>query len=87
MFPSKWFRVRENLKVGDFVINLLPGLKNGTLPRGLWKKGIVQEVHPGQDGLVRSVTIRDSKGTLLRRPVHKLCLVATREELEDGLTS
>ena len=37
LFPNKWFRSRDNLKVGDFVINLQPGMKNGTLPRGLEK--------------------------------------------------
>ena len=27
LFPNKWFRSRDNLKVGDFVINLQPGMK------------------------------------------------------------
>jgi hypothetical protein len=61
LLPNKWFRARDNFKEGDFVINLQPGLKGGTLRRGLWKKWI-REVHPSQDNLVRSVTIRDSAG-------------------------
>ena len=28
-----------------------------------WKKAIVHKVHPSQDNLVRSVTIRDSDGS------------------------
>ena len=66
LFANKWFRSRDNLKVGDFVINLQPGMKGGTLPRGLWKKAIVHEIHPSQDNLVRSVTIRDSDGNLYK---------------------
>ena len=66
LFPNKWFRSRDNLKVGDFVINLQPGMKNGTLPRRLWKKAIVHEVHPSQDNLVRRVTIRDSDRNLYK---------------------
>jgi hypothetical protein len=33
---NKWFITRDNLKEGGFVINLQPGLKGGTLRRGLW---------------------------------------------------
>ena len=38
-----------------------------------------------QDNLVWSVTIRDSDGNLYKRPIHKLCLIATKDELESGL--
>ena len=82
---NKWYHARENLQVGDFVLNLQPGLKGGSAPRGTWLKAIVAEVHPSADGLIRSVTIRDSKHTQLKRPIHKLCLIATKQELENGL--
>ncbi|CAB4029374.1 Hypothetical predicted protein [Paramuricea clavata] len=85
LLPNKWFRARDNLKEGNFVINLQPGLKRGTLRRGLWKKGIVREVQSSQDNSVRIVTIRESAGNLYKRPIHKLCLIATKEELESGL--
>ena len=80
---NKWFHTRNNLEVGDFVINLEPGMKGKCAPRSQWKKGIVTAVHPGADGLVRSVTIRDANRTELVRPIHKLCLIATRGELEE----
>ena len=80
---NKRFHSRNNLEVGDFVINLEPGMKGKTAPRSQWKKGIVTDVHPSADGLVRSVTIRDSNQTELKRPIHKLCLIATRGELEE----
>ena len=80
---NRWFHTRDNLEVGDFVINLEPGMKGKTAPRSQWKKGIVTKTHPSADGLVRSVTIRDSNHTELVRPIHKLCLIATRGELEE----
>ena len=82
---NKWYHARENLQVGDFVLNLQPGLKGGSAPRGTWLKAIVAEVHPSADGLIRSVTIRDGRHTQLKRPIHKLCLIATKQELENGL--
>ena len=78
---NKWYHPRENIEIGDFVIILEKGVK-GAAPRSLWKKAIVTEVHPGDDGLVRSVTVRDSNHLMYKRPIHKLCLVATRAELE-----
>ena len=81
---SKWFHSRDNLEKGDFVLVLDSGIK-GTLPRALWKKAIVTQTHPSDDGLVRSVTIKDSNGSEYLRPIHKLCLVATRTELENSL--
>ena len=58
---SQWFRSRDNLQVGDFVLVLEPGLKRNTAPRSVWKKAIITGIHPSKDGLVRSVTLRDSK--------------------------
>ena len=57
-------------------------MKNKTAARSLWKKAIVVDTHPGSDGLVRSVTVRDSNHNQYLRPIAKLCLIATRAELE-----
>ena len=81
-YRNKWFHTRDNLENGDYVIILEKGMKGQTAPRSLWKKGIVIATHPGTDGLVRSVTVRDSKRNEYVRPIHKLCLIATRAELE-----
>ena len=82
---NKWYNPRDNLEKGDFVIVLEAGMKGATTPRSLWKKAIVTDTNPGSDGLVRSVTIRDSNHKEYVRPIHKLCLIATRAELEEGL--
>ena len=80
---SKWFHSRDNLEVGDYCLILEKGIKCSSSPRSLWKKAIVIEVHPGKDGLVRSVTLRDANRAEYRRLIHKLCLIVTRPELEN----
>ena len=72
---NKWFRSRENLKTGDLIIELDPG------PRREWKLAIVTKTYPGEDKLVRKVQIKTEKG-YFDRPIHKLFLIATKEELE-----
>ena len=79
---NKWFHPRSNLEKGDYVLLLEPGMKGKTAPRSLWKKAIVIDIHPGDDGLVRSVTVQDSNHHQYIRPISKMCLIATRAELE-----
>ena len=79
---NKWFHTRNNLEKGDYVLLLETSIKNKPAPRSLWKKAIVVDTHPGSDGLVRSVTIRDANHNQYVRPISKLCLIATRAELE-----
>ena len=82
LFRSKWFRPRQNLEVGDYVIVLEPGLKGQTAPRGLWEHAFVIKVFPGMsDGLVRKAKLRLSGQRQLTRSIHKLCLIATFKEL------
>ncbi|CAB4054855.1 unnamed protein product [Lepeophtheirus salmonis] len=59
--------------------SLKPG---GIMPKGVWKAGIVTKTYPGEDGLVRKVRIRASTGEY-DPPISKLCLLATRRELEE----
>ena len=62
---NKWYRVRENLQIGDLVLELVANHK-----RGKWK-------YPGQDGLVRKVRIKTKDGEF-DRPIHRLCLLNYR---------
>ena len=82
LLRSKWFRPRKNLKEGDYVIVMQPGIKNKAAPRGLWEHALVEKTIPGSDELVRKVELRLSGQRKLTRPIHKLCLVATAEELK-----
>ena len=71
---NKWFRKRENLRKGDLVLEIEP------TPRRTWKMGLVLETYPGEDGLVRKAKIKTAT-SVYDRPIHKLCLIATKEEL------
>jgi hypothetical protein len=69
---------RDNLQVGDIVLEL-----EGT-PRCKWKKAVVKEVFPGIDQLVRKAKIKTEMGEYYR-PIHKLCLITTKQELGEHL--
>ena len=70
---QKWAGEKRNLRVGDVVL-----LKDDTV-RGQWPMGRVVEVHPSDDGLVRSVSLK-VRGVILKRPVHKTVLLLEVEE-------
>lgn len=63
----KWKETVKNLNIGDVVIIL-----EKNLPPSCWLLAKVLEIHPGQDGLVRIVTLK-TKNNILKRPVVKLC--------------
>ncbi|ESO99550.1 hypothetical protein LOTGIDRAFT_113597, partial [Lottia gigantea] len=63
------------LGIGDLVLEIDPNRK-----RGKWKMALIKQVYPGSDGKVRKVQIKTPVG-LYDRPIHKLCLIATNEEL------
>uniref|UniRef100_A0A8D8XKE2 Uncharacterized protein n=1 Tax=Cacopsylla melanoneura TaxID=428564 RepID=A0A8D8XKE2_9HEMI len=71
---SKWHSQSVNLKVNDLV--LIQGVQ---LPNHKWPLGVVVETFPGDDGVVRAVTVRTAKG-LLGRPAAKLALMPVGEE-------
>ena len=73
---NKWFKTRENVKTGDLVLEL-----DQMHRRNKWKMALITEVYPGKDNLVRKVKIKTAEGEY-DRPVHKLCLIASKEELE-----
>lgn len=45
-----------------------------------WKMALIVDTFPGNDGLVRKVRIKTRDGEY-DRPLHKLCLIATKKEL------
>lgn len=62
----KWNRPRENLKVGDVVV-----LREDGMAVNHWPLGRIEEVFPGNDGLVRTAIVKTSKG-VYKRPVVKI---------------
>ena len=70
MIPlKKWFKVGREIHKGDLVL-----VSEDNLARGQWKRAHVEVTHPGRDGLIRSVTLRLTSGSLTRRPVQRLHL-------------
>ena len=67
---SKWTEKRRNLQIGDVLL-----LKDEDVGRNKWPMGIVVGTHPGDDGLVRSVEVRISSGSIVKRPVNKLVVL------------
>ena len=71
---EKWTEEKRNLKIDDIVL-----LKEDGVKRGHWPMARVVETHPGDDGLVRSVSLRKCDG-ILKRPVTKTVLLVPAEE-------
>ena len=69
------------LRPGDLVL-----VREDNLPRMKWPLGVIEEVYPGKDGLIRSVKVRMARGSLMR-PIQRLhCLeVPTGESGSDDM--
>ena len=78
--PEEKLKWQKNVGVGDLVLEI-----DGNRKRDERQMALVEEVFPGGDNLVRNIKIRTSKG-VYERPIAKLCLIATRQELEQNET-
>ncbi len=78
---TKWLHPSRQLKPGDLVF-----VKDEALGVQDWPIARVTHVHPGDDGINRVVDIV-CRGRTYRRPVVKLILALTDEDLENPSTS
>lgn len=65
---AKWFKTSASIKVDSLAV-----LMDDNSPPMCWKMVRIQALHPGQDGITRVVTVRTSSGTVMKRPLVKLC--------------
>ena len=79
-----WHCGRRNLEKGDLVL-----IKDSNTVRGEWKRGVVKETHPSEDGRVRRATVsykclsaekegpqyKGSKFIDVQRPIHNLVVL------------
>lgn len=65
---SKWIEDRRPVKVGDLVFIANEGQRKN------WTRGIVEEVFKGNDGRIRQVSVRTTKG-ISRRAVRNLAVL------------
>ena len=63
----KWMTPQSNIEKGELVV-----VKDLSLPPAKWLLARVIDTHPGNDGLVRVVTIR-TKDSCFKRPIAKVC--------------
>lgn len=77
---SKWINEQRNLEKNDVVLIL-----DNKAPRGQWATGIVSEAFPGEDKIVRYVTVTVSERSY-RRPVTGLCLLKPANEIGSGVS-
>lgn len=67
--------MRDNIQIGDLVLELDP-----THKRCEWKMARIVGTYPGNNRLVQKVGIK-TRDREYDRAIHKLCLIATKEEL------
>jgi len=72
----KWQKEHPNAIIGQIVL-----VSEDNLPPSRWALGKIIALHPGKDGLIRSVEVLSGK-TTLRRPIHKLALLPTPDNDE-----
>lgn len=75
--PKRWSKAQRNLMINDIVV-----VKNELLPPSSWLLARVIDTHPGEDGIVRVVTVRHQNGQF-KRPVSKLCYLPTHDWNQD----
>lgn len=67
---TKWKTgTHPNIEPGQMVI-----IKEDNVPPLQWSIGRIENVHPGDDGIVRTATVR-IKGNIVKRPATKLCIL------------
>lgn len=62
---NKWMWEKENVREGNLVLLMEES------PPATWRMGRVVSLHPGEDGLVRNVTIKTANNTF-KRPIVKV---------------
>lgn len=71
---SKWIKNKPNLEVGIIVL-----IKEKNLPCTQWLLGRVAEIHPGEDGTVRTVTVKTTAGNI-KRAAKLVCLLPIEQQ-------
>ena len=69
---------KRQIQLGEVVLIMDEDVK-----RQLWRMGVVVELYPGRDGVVRAVSVRTTRG-VFKRAVQKLCSLEIVEEPEEN---
>jgi hypothetical protein len=71
---QKWIRPKINFKLGDIVL-----VVDNSRPRNSWPMGRVIKTIADKTGVVRQVEVC-TKSSVLKRPVHKLCMLLEADD-------
>lgn len=74
---TKNWKPPVKIEVGKLVV-----IVDTNQPPMHWRLGRISELHPGEDGVVRVVTVRTAAG-FLKRPVVKLCILPNQDESQE----
>lgn len=77
---TKWTDEREAPKIGDSVL-----IREENLPPAQWQTGKIVDTHPGDDNLIRVVSVKVGDSTF-KRPITKICLYP-RDENGQSITT
>ena len=72
---QKWTKTTRSFRIGDVVL-----IRDEINPPAKWPLGIISELHPGSDGVVRVVRLKTEK-SFYTRPVVKLVLLMPLAEV------
>lgn len=76
---QKWkYPVTNVIKIGTLVI-----IKEDNLPPLKWKLGRIHQLHPGEDNIVRVVSVK-TEGGILKRSINKICPLPVESEYFQG---
>ena len=70
---NKWLHPKRNISVGDVVI-----IREDNVISCKWPMGRIVQVFPGNDNLVRVVSVKTAQGTY-KRPVTKVAVIMPTE--------
>ncbi len=79
--PSLQKRTKNILKSRNMCVGDLVLISEPNLPRNTWSMGRVIQALKGQDGLVRSIKLKTSKGEIIR-PVNKVSLLEASTDVQ-----
>ncbi len=77
---AKWSKPGHRLQVGDIVF-----VRDESFQSRTWPLAIITQIHPGDDGVTRAVTIK-CQGKFYRRPTCKLILSVPETDVKDTLS-
>lgn len=66
---TKWKNNVANVNIGALVL-----IREDNIPPARWLLGRITTLHPGQDGVVRVVTVQCKSGSVVR-PISKICVL------------